>query len=378
MDLITRTELEQLAASTAGPHVSLYLPTHRAGRETEGDPLRLKNQLTAVEAALIEDGHTRAGARELLAPAWTLLDDTVAWQHMADGLALFLTADGMRSYRLSLQLPDLAAVGDRFVLSPLLPLLNDERFLALTVSQKQVRVLEGDRSTVARLDLQGVPESFYDVYEDDEIARADKAPRPAPSGSSGGGGAVFYGSGVFDNVHQKEVLEFFRAVADGVHQALADRHQPMVLLGLTEQLAAYRSVNRYPHLLEQAVERNPDDLTAESAHDAVWPIIEERLAERVRAAIERFGQQRSNGTARETASEALSAAQEGRVDTLLLDTDGCWAAGNEGEVLRLGGETPHLCERLDETAIAVLTTGGQVLVCDELPERLRVAAVLRY
>ena len=36
MDLITRTELEQLAASASGLHISLYLPTHRAGRETGG------------------------------------------------------------------------------------------------------------------------------------------------------------------------------------------------------------------------------------------------------------------------------------------------------------------------------------------------------
>lgn len=377
MDLITRTELEELAGAEGGVRVTLYQPTHRAGREIEGDRLHLKNQLTAVEAALAEEGHGRTEVQRFTAPAWALLEDTAAWQEMADGLALFLTRDGLRSYRLATRLPALTTIGERFVLSPLMPLLNDESYLVLTVSQRQVRVLEGNRLTVRELDLEGVPASFHDVYAEDEVPRADKAPRPAPSGSAGSG-AVYYGSGVFDNVHQKEVVEFFREVADGVHAALNDRHEPMVLVGLTEWMSSFRSVNRYPHLADEDVERNPDDLTARDLHEATWPVIDRRLQAREQSALERFGQQRARGAAVETASEALEAAEQGRVDTLLLDLEGCWADGNGGEVVRLGGDTPHVCERLDEAASATLRFGGQVLVCGELPERLRVGAILRF
>lgn len=378
MDLITRTELEQLAGAEGGVRISLYQPTHRAGREIEGDRLHLKNQLTAVEALLADEGHGRAEVQELLAPAWALMEDTAAWQEMADGLALFLTADGLQTYRLPMELPRLTTVGERFVLSPLMPLLNDETYLALTVSQKQVRVLEGNRLSVRELDLQGVPASFHDVFEEDELVRAEKAPRPAPSGSPGGASAVYYGSGVFDNVHQKEVVEFFREVADGVQQALNDRREPMVLVGLTEWMSSFRDVNRYPHLTDEGVERNPDDLTAHDLHEATWPIIEHRLRAREETVLERFGQQRAHDGAVDTASETLEAAQQGRVDTLLLDLESCWSNGNGGEVVRLGGDSPHVCERLDEAASATLRFGGQVLVCDELPDRLRVGAILRF
>lgn len=370
MDLITRTELAQLANEDGGTHVSIFMPTHRAGRETEGDPLHLKNMLSAVEGVLVEQGHSRAEARDLLAPAWELRADSEAWSHMVDGLALFLTPGGMRSYRLGLELPELAAVGDRFVLSPLLPLLADEQFYALTLSQRQVRVLRGSRNTIELLEPPGVPHSFEDVYE------ADHEGRVGTPGRSGG--TVSYGSGVFDKAHQKELVEYFRVVSDGIQEALHGRNQPLVLVGLAEWVAAYRSVSRYPHVLEEAVERNPDDLSPQQLHDAVWPMIEHRLFARESALIEKFGQQVAAAHGVTTSSEALNAAQEGRVDTLLVVQDGCWASGNDGEVLVLGSETPHLCERIDAAAFATLTTGGQVLVVDTLPEDLRVGAILRY
>lgn len=378
MDLITRTELEQLAGADGGTHVSLYLPTHRGGQEAEGDRLRFKNQLHAVEAALEKSGRSQQDVRRLLAPARDLLDDGMAWTAMSDGLAVFLTDDGMRSYRLVLDLPELAAVGDSFVLSPLLPLLADEQFLALTLSQKQVRVLRGSRSSVDQLQIPGVPGSFDDVYEADHEPRSDKSPRPAPSGSMVGGGAVFHGAGVWDNAHQKEMLEFFREVADGVQHGLGGRTLPMVLVGLTEWISTYRSVNRYPHVLDRAVERNPDDLTAQQVHDAAWPIIEERLREQGQGAFARLQQQRGVGAEGTSPEKALVAAEEGRVDTLLLDRDGCWGSGNGSDVVVLGSGRPHPCEVLDAAAAATLRTGGTVRVLDALPEGMSVGAVLRY
>ena len=45
MDLLPRRELEGLILEREGPCVSIFLPTHRAGAETQQDPIRLKNLL---------------------------------------------------------------------------------------------------------------------------------------------------------------------------------------------------------------------------------------------------------------------------------------------------------------------------------------------
>ena len=60
--------------------------------------------------------------------------------------------------------PDVAVVGDRFVVGPLLPIVTgDSHFLVLTLSQRCVRLLEGGRQRVEVADEQAVERSRDDV-----------------------------------------------------------------------------------------------------------------------------------------------------------------------------------------------------------------------
>ena len=56
MDAIRRTDLQRLALGRPGPCVSGFLPTHRAGREVEQAPIRLKTLLRQATEALEADG----------------------------------------------------------------------------------------------------------------------------------------------------------------------------------------------------------------------------------------------------------------------------------------------------------------------------------
>jgi len=44
MSLLTTTDLKSLIRAHEKPCVSLYMPTHRKGREIEQDPIRLKTR----------------------------------------------------------------------------------------------------------------------------------------------------------------------------------------------------------------------------------------------------------------------------------------------------------------------------------------------
>jgi hypothetical protein len=67
----------------------VFLPTHRAGREVEQAPIRLKNLLRQATDALTFDGVRARESDRLLAPLRRLLDDRLFWQYQSDGLALF-------------------------------------------------------------------------------------------------------------------------------------------------------------------------------------------------------------------------------------------------------------------------------------------------
>jgi hypothetical protein len=51
-DVVRRTDLGRLALGWQGSCVSVFLPTHRAGREVEQVPIRLKNLLRQATDAL--------------------------------------------------------------------------------------------------------------------------------------------------------------------------------------------------------------------------------------------------------------------------------------------------------------------------------------
>ena len=93
MDIITTEKLNEIITTRSESCISLYMPTHRAGRETEQGPIRLKNLLTEVEDRLLAKNLRASKVDELLKAPRNLLEGTTFWQHQSDGLAMFFTED---------------------------------------------------------------------------------------------------------------------------------------------------------------------------------------------------------------------------------------------------------------------------------------------
>lgn len=383
MDLLTRAEIDVLAEPGDGDaQVSLFMPTHRFGRGIEADRLGWKNLVDGVEAALAERLR-RPDIEALLAPARQLQDDSMAWQHMSDGLAMFLRPGWERTFRVPAPMPALATVGDHLVLGPTLRLLSgDGHFLLLALSQREIRLMEGSRNAVEEVHLGDVPTSLTDVVEPQE-PRSDAMARPAASAGSGGP-AVFYGHGAGDEQHKSdEVVRFLRSVSTGLHDLLVGQTSPMVLVGLEHLVSAYRDVNSYPHVVEHAVERNADQLTPEELHDLAWPLIEQRLREQRSRVIDRFRELHGTGRVSGDLRTIAQAATEGRVETLFVQADPwCWERVEDATlpIVALGADTRYAeCEQVDAAAIATLKNSGHVYATSEsvVPDS-EVAAIFRY
>jgi hypothetical protein len=172
MSLLSKAQLRELVEERGRYCVSIFMPTHRRGREVRQDPIRLKNLVAHAEAKLVEAGMRGPDAKELLKPAQDLLDMPGFWRRQSDGLALFLSEDSLHQFRLPLDFEPMVTVGESYHIRPLLPLLmRDARFYLLALSQNEVRLLEATQDSVEQVELEQVPDSLDEALRWDDPER---------------------------------------------------------------------------------------------------------------------------------------------------------------------------------------------------------------
>ena len=319
------------------PCVSIYMPTVRAAPESFQNRTRMKNLLRQAEEQLAERGE--AAVDELLAPARELMADTAFWQHPGDGLALFLAAGVTRHFQANEPFRELALVGDRFHLTPLLPLLNGNgHYHLLALSQNDVRLYAGDRDALREVELSGVPRSVqtalhYDVNEHALQFHSTPATpqtigsrgRPSTSGQAvpvGRRKGMFHGHGTVDDDAKEQVQRFCEVLADSLEKVW-HRHQPplpLVLAGVEYERAMFRAASKHPRILEQGVDGNTEHMSTGELLERARPVVEPLLQEPLQQAAAAFQDLAGTPRASTDLEEVLLAAADGRVDTLFCDT----------------------------------------------------------
>jgi hypothetical protein len=147
-----------LLAREAQPAVSLYLPTHVAGREIRQDGIRLK-KLLAQTADRLHAEWRRSETDAFLAPAASLVEDEKFWRHQEKRLAVFLAPDFSRVHKLPLAVAEEAVLGPHFHIKPLLPILDDAGpFRLLAISAKHTQLYQGSRWNFAEVEGIDLPQ----------------------------------------------------------------------------------------------------------------------------------------------------------------------------------------------------------------------------
>lgn len=394
MDILDRRELERLATKQDGWHVSIYMPTHRAGEEIQQDPIRLKNLLTEAEERLSAEGLRKPDIGSILKPGFDLLDDHIFWQHQSDGLAVLAAPNTFHTYRMPLDLEERVIVGPRFHIKPLLPILSsDGRFLVLALSQNEIRMLQGTRFTAGEIDLENVPENLAEAlrFEDPE-ARLQFHTATGPGHGKGGhptagtGGerrAAFYGTGEPSIDEKERILRYFQLVDAGLEEMLAGERVPLVLAGVDYLLPLYRQASGYAHILEEGIEGNPEQLSATELHQRAWALVEPHFLEEQEEAAKLYHQLAGSDQASGELEEVVAAAHYGRVETLFVPIDlqkwGTFDAST-GQLDIHDEMKPGDVDLLDMAAVDTLTNGGTIYAVesDRVPGKGPLAAVLRY
>jgi hypothetical protein len=378
VDVVRKTDLQRLALGRRGPCVSVFLPTHRAGREVQQGPIRLKNLLRQATEVLKSDGVRAPEIDRLLAPLRRLLDDRLFWQYQSDGLALFSRPGWWRSFRVPLDLPELAMVrDDRFHVTPLLPLLaGDGHFFVLALSQNQIRLLEGTRDRVEEVELPGVPLGVRDALQGEEVQKQLQL-YVADRGGVGAGG--IYHDGHPGEGQAERILRYFRKVDRGLREVLAGERAPMVLAAVEHLSPIYRKANTYPQLVDEVLPGSPEGRSPHELHARAWPIVEPLFLRAQREAVARYDRLAGTGLTSQDAQDIGRAAEDGRIETLFVSHHPAGPSGAAGDAPVSDGDG-GLRDVLELATVTALSKGGTVYVfpAGEVPGGGNAAAVFRY
>jgi hypothetical protein len=386
MSFLSVEELKQLLEQSHPPCVSIYMPTVQAGAEVRQNPIRFKNLIRQAETQLQEQNLRQSDIAALLQPALDL-DQEEFWHHQNQGLAFLIAQDFLRYYLLPIEVEELAVVGDRFHLKPLLPLLTgDGQFYVLTLNQQDVRLYQGSRYTINEVELEDVPTNLDEALQYDETAKAGQFRISTSKGGTNNSfqqAGTFHGQGSPDrDKHQEDILQFFHTLDRGLQSHLKG-NAPLVLAGVEYLLPLYREANSYQFLLEEGIPVNLDLLSPTELHSQVWPLVEPHFEQQQQAAIAHYQNLSNTDKTSSNWQEAISAAYYGRIDQLFVATGThLWGKFDpQANQLDLHADPqPGDEDLLDAAAVQTLINGGIVYTIepDQIPNAVPLAAVFRY
>ncbi len=386
MDTLIIDELRVLAQQTQDPSISIFMPTHRAGRETQQDPIRLRNLLREAETQLQQREMRTPDIAALLQPAYDLLENSEFWQHQLDGLVLYLAVGDFHLYQLPFTVDDMVLVGQSYYFKPVLPLFtNNGHYYILAISQNDVRLFEGTRHTVGQIDLpQDTPSSLEEAlrFDDPEKQLQFHSGNVQANAQSG----IFHGHGVQGDEVQKERIErYLNQVDAGLKKLYSHMRAPWVLAGVDYLLPIYRSVSEYAHIMPDGITGNPESLRAQELQEQAWPLVEPYFRQELEAVIGQYHALADSGKATDNVQDVVAAAHFGRVDKIIVAYDAqVWGEfDRENGKAALHGEEQKSQSDIalgDFAAMQTLLNGGAIyaLTQAEMPTDSPLAAVFRY
>jgi hypothetical protein len=373
VDLGTADIAAWSSASSPTELVSLYLPTHRAGREVTQDPVVFR-RLVASAAAEVTDG-------ELLASAARLVDDREFWSHGSSGLAVLAGPDGTTAIRLSDPTAEFTVVSDRFHLKPLMAALARRvEFDVLAISRHSVRLVTVTGSRAVETEVPDLPASMPDALRWD-----DREPQlQSHSGNRTGGGnvaATFHGQGSANDSRDVDLERYLHLVDHAIAGHRSATTRPLVLAGVDDIVGAFRKVTRCHHVVDDHVAGSPDQLRAEELADRARRFVPPSAVDAEQTARESF-LAGATATVR-TVEQAVIAAAAGQVASIFVPVDReYWGRYRPGHRLIEEHDTrgPGDHDLADVAATETLRHGGLAFVVPEndIPGGGTAAATLRY
>ena len=383
MDMLTIQELKMLTGTKPENTISIFLPTHRSGRETEQDPIRFKNLLNDAEKRLLNKGVHKPDVETLLKPARDLLLKSDFWRHTSSGLALFLSADVFKTYRLPIDFKELIVISSQFHLKPLLPFFaKDGHFYILSISQNQIRLFEGTHHTIDEIIFEDSLPNLADAMNFDQFSKELQFHTGSSASRGGESAGMFHGHDPKDD-DKKRLLQWFKKVDEALSSLLVNEKSPLVLAGVDYLIPIYKDANSYPYIVEKSIAGNPEELTPKAIHEKAWSIIAPLFEKEELEAAEKYHQLKTRQLTANAIDEILFSAHQGRIEILFVALgEQIWGqydlAKQQLQVHQTHQSGDH--DLLNIAAIQTILNGGTVYAVEvnKIPDGTLLATIFRY
>ncbi len=386
MDALTNEAIKELTVpDVASPAVTIYAPMHRsvAPPNMAEDKIRFKNLVHQAIRQLDQRPDGIKVAKALKAQTKQLLADRRFWEGQTEGLLLCANPNFIKLFQLPVDTAEHVSVAQFFHLAPVFSLLADQQsFLTLVLAQHNPQLYQADMYSLKQLDV-GLPTSLELALGIDELNQASEQGRS--SAGRDGNTASFNGRGGAHDPGEEERLRFFRMIDEKILEN-ADRTWPLLIAGTESEVKEYKSLSKYPHVMEESLTGSFADMPGHRLFDqAVQAFRRAAITHEHDAVLDRYA--RVHGNSPQLAAEdditAAQAAADGRVDTLVVGmsrftTDSVRDTMQPTTVLEFEGDSKD--ELINQTAQLVWSSGGRVvnIETEKLPLNVHMHAILRY
>jgi hypothetical protein len=373
LDLPSRDSLQEICAAR-GPFVTVFLPARHPGAADLPRAERIRTVLRDATEELARRRFQEPIGR-LLRPLQELAEDSGELAG-GSGSVMFASPGLFRHFALASPTGEHLIVASHPHITPVLSdMILPREFYVLGITNKLLRLGRWFDGRCVEISMPaGLPTSFEDTLLS-ETPDHDLQSRSA-TGSLSQAGATRFGTGSERDMVHDRLHQYFQIIDRELTHFLKDA--PLVLVGIAQELAAYRSVAQYAHLL-CAKPISPAHLSsAEIGHYGEDAVLENQR-ENAKTVLADFRETNSRDHVVTGVREVLQAAHEGRVHKLLLERnakhDGLLGPLFPVDSSHIEGEQ----DLINATAVETIRGRGEVYELDagQLGS-CPVAALLRY
>ena len=369
---LDQSVFDDLASRSGEDLISVFLPTHKRGRDIAQDKIRLKNQLSAADETLADLGWKPRRRSERLSLAHDLLDDLEFWEHQEVGLAVYIDQQG-EVVPVAATRPVAAAVWVMpvFMLRPLAGELNGLELPVLALTKAGVSLFKANRMGVEEISAELPSYDEVNWFVDREKERQQ---HPDMVGANRGR----HGHDPSDR-DDEDLARFLREVNSALESFSTEI--PLVVLGDNEVVARFAHISERPTLrLSNSGMRPP--FSTDEIMEKTEPLITDLAAEREEEAQAAAKDQLGLGMAAVDVEAAVPAAVTGRVERVLIDRTAppIWGRLDEMsmQVEVHATHEPGDIDLLDRLVIWARENGAEIVSTEAMSDSRPFIATFRY
>ncbi|RVU54492.1 hypothetical protein [Anaerosphaera multitolerans] len=355
--------------------ISIYQPTHRHKEGNQQDKIMFKNQIQKAERSL-EQKFSKREVEKILEPLYKLEQDYDFWNNTKDGLAILLNRNKCVIYNLYRYIKEFTVVSDSFHIKPLIRVFQStDKYYVLGLNRQIFKLYYGDRYGLRELSFsEDTPIKITDVLGDQYTS---------PSISVSGSGAMF-GTGSRKDEIAKDIEKYLRYIDKFVWENYSKPFKaPLVLVALKEYQGEFRKLSANKYLVEEGIFKDFEALELEEIRKESWKIIEKMYLDRTAELVELYNNAKAKDLGSEDLEDVIKKSLEGRVDTVLLESDKIIPGKinkETGEIEDKPLDDVETGDLLDAIGTLVLGTKGEVVMLpkERMPTETGVAAIYRY